>query len=190
MESRKRIPDLQERRIARQFDKLEAILKTLPPDRIQALQEDVLMNATGKDRQARHSDKQRSLGRIRPNWWIDVDTVNEIRKRAAATGGNVQDAVNTVLRELLEQQKSAPPTPAVTKPKATTLPPVPATPVLISATETAKRLQVSVHELNRWHRERRGPQPRYVKRRWLYDERELDEWLAAERRKAEEDTAL
>lgn len=101
MESRKHIESLQERRIARQFDELEAILKTLPPDRIQALKEDVLMVTTSKDRQALFSDKQRSLGRIRPNWWIDADIVTEIRRRAAIHEGSRQDAVNDVLRELL-----------------------------------------------------------------------------------------
>lgn len=109
MESRKRIENLQERRIARQFDELEAILKTLPPDRIQALEEDVLMATTSKDRQALFSDKQRSLGRIRPNWWIDADIVDEIRRRSAAhIEGNRQDAVNDVLRELLEHKSGEP----------------------------------------------------------------------------------
>lgn len=62
------------------------------------------MATTSRDRQVLHSDRQRRLGRIRPNWWLDADTVTEIRRRAAAHGGNRQDAVNAVLRELLEHQ--------------------------------------------------------------------------------------
>ena len=102
MESRKRIENLQERRIARQFDELEAILKTLPPDRIQALRDDVLMATQGKYRQAQYAEKQRKSGRMRPNWWIDAEIVEEIRRRADSYGGSRQDAVNAVLRNLLE----------------------------------------------------------------------------------------
>lgn len=89
------------------------------------------------------------------------------------------DVISSALVAAARKQPKAPPPTPVSAPAT----------VLISATEAAKRLQVTVIELSRWHKERRGPQPKHIKRRWLYDERELDEWLAAERRKADEDTA-
>jgi hypothetical protein len=103
MESRSSGKSFKERRIEQQLDELAERIKALPPDRIQALQEDVLASAN-RDRQARFADRQRNQGRIRPNWWLDADTVEEIRRQASARGGIQQDAVNTILKELLTRR--------------------------------------------------------------------------------------
>ena len=56
---------------------------------------------------------------------------------------------------------------------------------LISATETAKRLAVSIATLNRWRKDRKGPPAYRIGQHWKYDESEIADYIQSCRLEAE-----
>lgn len=121
-------------------------------------------------RQRAYANRQRETGRRRVTWWLDSGIIEDIDRRATAIGGDKATALNTVLQRLLEQTK--PVTATATRPKA----PEPA-PVLISATETAKCLAITMTELVRMRKAGIGPKARRVKDTWRYSEQDVIEWI-------------
>lgn len=82
-------------------------------------------------------------------------------------------------------------TAAKLKPKVPTPAPTPlAIPVMLSTTETACRLAVTVPELVRWRKEGRGPKAHRVKESWRYDERDIEAWIKEGQQIAEQFQAI
>jgi predicted DNA-binding transcriptional regulator AlpA len=65
-----------------------------------------------------------------------------------------------------------------------------AMPLMLSTTETARRLAVTVPELVRWRKEGRGPKAHRVKDSWRYDERDIDAWTQEGQQIAEQFQAI
>ena len=79
------------------------------------------------------------------------------------------------------------------KPKVPVPAPAPtpmAIPIMLSTTETARRLAVTVPELVRWRKEGRGPKAHRVKESWRYDERDIDTWIQEGQQIAEQFQAI
>ena len=86
-------------------------------------------------------------------------------------------------------------TAAKLKSKVPVLAPAPAPtpmaiPIMLSTTETARRLAVTVPELVRWRKEGRGPKAHRVKESWRYDERDIDAWIQEGQQIAEQFQAI
>jgi hypothetical protein len=98
---------------------------------------------------------------------------------AASMGEVISSALVTTAAKL----KPKVPAPAPT--------PIPVTiPMMLSTTETARRLAVTVPDLVKWRKEGRGPKARRVKDRWLYDEQDLNEWIKEGQQIAEQFQAI
>lgn len=132
-------------------------------------------------RQRAYAGRQRNSGRRRVNWWLDTAIIVEIDRRATAMSGAKTTALNAVLQALLAQTL---PAPAVSTPKPAVVAPV--APVMLSTTETARRLAVTVPDLVKWRKEGRGPKARRVKNTWRYSEQEVAEWIKEGERIAEQ----
>lgn len=72
--------------------------------------------------------------------------------------------------------------PKVPAPAPTSL----AVPIMLSTTETARRLAVTVPDLVHWRKESRGPKARRVKDTWRYSEQDVTDWIKEGIRIAEE----
>lgn len=125
-------------------------------------------------RQRAYAGRQRDSGRRRVNWWLSNDIIDEIDRRAMALGGDKATALNTVLQTLLAHTKPAAAT--ATKPKLPEPAPM-AAPVLVSTTETARRLHITVPTLVQWRKAGRGPRAVRVKDTWRYSEQDIDAWI-------------
>jgi hypothetical protein len=96
---------------------------------------------------------------------------------AASMGEVISSALVTTAAKL----KQKVPTPA----------PIPmAIPVMLSTTETARRLAVTVPELVKWRKEGRGPKAQRVKDSWRYDERDIAAWIKEGQQIAEQFDAI